>query len=210
MIWLTWRQFRFPAAVVFGALAVLARARCCSRSACPRPAIRRCRVFSNERDEVAVYTFATIAMLVAPAVIGMFWGAPLVARELEAGTHRLIWNQSVTRTRWLVTKVRVDRRSPRWPRRRLGLLLTWWAGPIDDAQIAGQEAQGIVGASRMARVFISRGIVPVGYFAVRVRARRARRHPHPPHRRRDGRHRGRLHAVQLAVPPLVRAHLTRS
>ena len=35
----------------------------------------------------------------------MFWGAPLVARELEAGTHRLIWNQSVTRTRWLVTKV---------------------------------------------------------------------------------------------------------
>ena len=44
-------------------------------------------------------------MLIAPAVIGMFWGAPLVARELEAGTHRLVWNQSVTRTRWLLIKV---------------------------------------------------------------------------------------------------------
>ncbi|MCW2623892.1 AraC family transcriptional regulator [Mycobacterium sp.] len=28
----------------------------------------------------------------------------LVARELGAGTHRLVWNQSVTRTRWLTTK----------------------------------------------------------------------------------------------------------
>ena len=46
----------------------------------------------------------------APAVIGAFWGAPLVARELEAGTHRLVWNQSVTRTRWLATKLGVHRR----------------------------------------------------------------------------------------------------
>ena len=47
----------------------------------------------------------------------------------------------------------------------LGLLLSWWAGPIDDAQIAGQEAQGIVGASRIGPpLFISRGIAPIGYF----------------------------------------------
>lgn len=40
-----------------------------------------------------------------PAVIGMFWGAPLISRELETGTHYLAWNQGVTRTRWLATKL---------------------------------------------------------------------------------------------------------
>jgi hypothetical protein len=31
----------------------------------------------------------------------MFWGAPLVASEFEAGTHDLAWTQSVTRRRWM-------------------------------------------------------------------------------------------------------------
>ena len=44
-------------------------------------------------------------MLALPALIGLFWGAPLIARELEAGTHRLVWNQSVTRGRWLAVKL---------------------------------------------------------------------------------------------------------
>jgi hypothetical protein len=29
----------------------------------------------------------------------------MVARELETGTHRPAWSQSVTRTRWLATKL---------------------------------------------------------------------------------------------------------
>ena len=40
-----------------------------------------------------------------PAVIGAFWGAPLISRGLEAGTFRLAWNQSVTRTRWTLVKL---------------------------------------------------------------------------------------------------------
>ncbi|MFB9208295.1 ABC transporter permease [Nonomuraea spiralis] len=43
--------------------------------------------------------------LLAPAMIGAFWGAPLLSREFEHGTHQLTWTQSVTRRRWLVTKV---------------------------------------------------------------------------------------------------------
>jgi len=42
--------------------------------------------------------------LATPALLGIFWGAPLIARELETGTCRLAWNQSVTRTRWLTVK----------------------------------------------------------------------------------------------------------
>jgi hypothetical protein len=34
----------------------------------------------------------------------MFLGAPVVARELEQGTHQLVWTQGVGRRRWAVTK----------------------------------------------------------------------------------------------------------
>ena len=73
-------------------------------------------------------------LAVAPALIGVFWGAPLVARELEAGTHRLAWTQSVTRTRWLAIKLGRRRRS-RPPSRSgvLSLAVTWWAQPLDGA-----------------------------------------------------------------------------
>ncbi|MDA0172690.1 transporter [Solirubrobacter taibaiensis] len=206
MIWLTWRQFRFPAAVVFGAAVLLALM--LFAAGVPAAGDQALEFLSNKRGDVQIYTFVTIAMMLAPAVIGMFWGAPLVARELEAGTHRLVWNQSVTRTRWLLIKVGLIAVTAMVVAGALGLLLTWWAGPIDDAQIAGQEAQGIVGSSRVGPpLFISRGIAPIGYFvfafAVGVLAGTLIRRT--------------VAAmavtavvftlVQLAVPPLVRAHL---
>lgn len=40
-----------------------------------------------------------------PLAVGMFVAAPLIGRELENGTHRLIWSQSVTPMRWLVISV---------------------------------------------------------------------------------------------------------
>jgi hypothetical protein len=40
-----------------------------------------------------------------PFAIGGFLGAPLVARELEAGTWQLAWTQAVPRLRWAVVKV---------------------------------------------------------------------------------------------------------
>jgi hypothetical protein len=36
-----------------------------------------------------------------PLLFGVFWGAPLLAREFEDGTHNLAWTQGVTRRRWL-------------------------------------------------------------------------------------------------------------
>ena len=51
--------------------------------------------------------FAGCVLVALPALVGAFWGAPLVARELESGTYRLAWAQSVTRTRWLAVKLAV-------------------------------------------------------------------------------------------------------
>ena len=42
-----------------------------------------------------------------PLLVGLFWGAPVLAREFERGTHRLAWTQSVPRRAWLVVKLGV-------------------------------------------------------------------------------------------------------
>jgi hypothetical protein len=41
----------------------------------------------------------------APALVGVFWGAPLLSREFERGTFRVAWTQSVSRRRWLAAKL---------------------------------------------------------------------------------------------------------
>jgi hypothetical protein len=43
----------------------------------------------------------------APVLLGVFWGAPLVAREYEAGTHTLAWGQELSARQWLRGKVAV-------------------------------------------------------------------------------------------------------
>ena len=41
-----------------------------------------------------IVVYATMAV---PLLFGLFWGAPLLAREFKAGTHSLAWTQGVTR-----------------------------------------------------------------------------------------------------------------
>ena len=52
-----------------------------------------------------VVGFLVIATLGTPLLVGMFWGAPLVAAESKAGTTQFAWMQSVTRKHWLVVKM---------------------------------------------------------------------------------------------------------
>ena len=61
------------------------------------------------------------------ALLGGFWGAPLVVRELETGTHRLVWSQSVTRTRWLATRLGVSVLAAAAAVGVLTLAVTWWS-----------------------------------------------------------------------------------
>lgn len=52
-------------------------------------------------------TYAGIAMMAVPAAIGLFVAGPMIGRELEDGTYRLSWSQSVTPARWLAAKLAV-------------------------------------------------------------------------------------------------------
>jgi hypothetical protein len=93
------------------------------------------------------------ALVCVPAFIGMFWGAPLVAREFEAGTFRLGWTQGVTRSRWLAGKLGVVGIVSLATAGLLSLMLTWWASPLDRANM---NAFGS---------FDQRDVVPIGYAA---------------------------------------------
>ena len=106
MIWLTWRQCRTQFLAVYGLVAAACVWLAITGPALARLARRNDNVYdlltANDR---LLFNGGIAALAVAPAVIGIFWGAPLVARELETGTHRLAWNQSVTRGHWLAAKL---------------------------------------------------------------------------------------------------------
>jgi hypothetical protein len=94
-------------------------------------------------------------VLVAPALIGIFWGAPLVARELEGHTFRLAWTQSVSRTRWLALKLGLVGLASMAAAGLLSLMVTWWSSPfarITDSPFSPSS-------------FDRRDLVPLGYAA---------------------------------------------
>ncbi|GLY85749.1 ABC transporter permease [Actinoallomurus iriomotensis] len=169
MIWLTWRQFRTQAAVAFGAVVAILAA-----LAATGPHLAHLQQTRGDRFldgigglETNLYLGTVLALLVLPALIGMFWGAPLVTRELDAGTHRLAWTMT-TRTRWLAAKLGLIGLAAMAASGLLGLAVTWWAGPIDKAIAArnGAPGPGFLLFPRLApEVFDSRGIVPIGYAA---------------------------------------------
>jgi len=92
-------------------------------------------------------------MRLAPGVIGIFWGAPLITREMENGTFRLAWTQSVSRTRWLLTKLAVVGLSSIAVSGVLALMVTWWFRAID---LVNLNQYG---------TFDMRDVVPIGYGA---------------------------------------------
>jgi hypothetical protein len=76
---------------------------------------------------------------------GLFWGAPLIAREVEHGTHRLVWTQGVSRLRWALVKFGLVGAGVVVAAACYALLVTWWRAPLDQA--AGGTATGTGSAS---------------------------------------------------------------
>jgi hypothetical protein len=166
MIWLTWRQSRAQVATVYGAIAALLVF--LAITAAQLPAFDGTYLLQLKADGLAsaIFLLASAGVLCAPAIVGVFWGAPLVARELEAGTHRLAWTQSVTRTRWLATKLGVTGLAALLVTGCISLALTWWCGTLDMAINAGQTTDSPLRIARIAPpMFDARGIAPIGYTA---------------------------------------------
>ena len=167
MIWLTWRQLRVQAMTVVLAVAAMAVVLAVTG---PRLAELATAGVDDVFDkltstDVSLFWAGLIAVAVVPALVGAFWGAPMVARELEAGTHRLVWSQSVTRTRWLTTKLAVTTLVAAIAVGALTLAVTWWSDPLDGVV---SHARGGLPALLTPVSFSMRGVVPVAYtvFAV--------------------------------------------
>ena len=175
MIRFAWRQFRLQALVVSGLLVAVAVIllftgphmahvfdttvkHCKSKGDCSF--VKNSLISQNHK----IYQFLQSLSLVFPALIGIFWGAPLIAREFETGTYRLAWSQGVTRSKWIVTKLAVVGVASMIVTGLLSWMLTWWASPIDT-----------LNADRFnSLVYDTHYIAPIGYaifaFAVGVTA----------------------------------------
>src|SRR5580704_14156699 len=167
MTWLVWRQHRiqlFVGAALLAAFAVLivitgmqvadqyhtAQAACAAGHGCQHPG----GLFLGSH----AVGFLIISTLGAPALVGLFVGAPLVAAEAEAGTTQFAWMQSITRRRWLTVKIGWLLLAAAVWGGVISALVTWWEGPNNALQL------DMFNPGR----FDIMGIVPVAYslFAV--------------------------------------------
>lgn len=165
MIWQTWRQHRAEAAVgavlLIGMVAAMLVVGTVARERARDAGVPGCSSGGGcanafealHRDFHSIPPF--IAALVAiPLLAGMFWAAPLISREYEAGTHRLAWTQSVSPLRWITTKLVLIFAVLAVAALGLGLLTMWTLEPLVAAfggryNSAWYDTQGIVPAACM-------------------------------------------------------------
>lgn len=152
MTWVTWRQHRSQAAVSLAALAVLALAlflvSAPMRQAFSQDGIATCAARAPQTGSCQnaigaflnswgfTYNQALIALLIIPGLIGVIIGAPLLGRELEQGTWRMAWSQTVSRTRWLVTKLALVTGGLTIFGASMTLVFAWYRSPMD--QLTGR------------------------------------------------------------------------
>jgi hypothetical protein len=67
--------------------------------------------------------------IVAPALLGLFWGTPLVAKELEDGTNVLAWTQAITRRVWMARNVTWALVAAAIWGGAMSLIVSWWRIP---------------------------------------------------------------------------------
>ena len=178
MIWLTWRQFRWQAITGAATLAVLLIVLAVTGSglvsqynqiglpSCHASCTALAGKFINELEFGTygkLFYTGIVVMYLVPALIGIFWGAPLISREFETGSFRLAWNQSVTRTRWALTKLSLIGLAAVAAAGLLSLAITWWASPIEEALSDGSSGTHFLPLSPL--VFGARGVAPLGYAA---------------------------------------------
>jgi len=167
MIRFTWLQFRTQALVALGALAILAvvvavtgiplaHAYDTTVAGCgPRHDCAAALSAFNRNGYGTPRGMLSALVIAIPGIIGMFWGAPLAAREFETGTFRLAWTQGILRTRWLAAKIGLIGAFSMAVTGLLTLMVTWWTSPFDTAAMDRLNPAN----------FHSEGIVPVGYAA---------------------------------------------
>ncbi len=168
MIWVTWYQHRREAEVA-GIVAVLVAAfllmtGSLANAAAAQLGLSSCHLTATDPANcgiaftefmqrfLPIATFQRMALVLLPALLGLFVGAPLLAREVEHGTHVLAWTQSITRFRWFMVKVALLAGVTLVAAAGMSTLVTWWHHPFD-----------VMFGSGRWTFFDTSGLVPVAY-----------------------------------------------
>ncbi|WP_371645854.1 MULTISPECIES: ABC transporter permease subunit [unclassified Streptomyces] len=70
--------------------------------------------------------------LALPAAIGMFWGAPLIGRELESGTIKVVLTQNTGVRSWFAARFGLAALSTVLVSTAVAGLIAWWWAPISN------------------------------------------------------------------------------
>ena len=99
-------------------------------------------------------------LLFLPFLLGMFVGAPLIAREYNEKTNLLVWTRSISRRKWLTTKLVWILIATALFAGTLTALATWWSRAGDALYLNRFTVL----------MFDTQGIAPIGFavFAISI------------------------------------------
>jgi hypothetical protein len=195
MTWLLWRQHRAQggvAAIALALFAVLLWITGVHMAGTYHTALATCRA-SGTCDNLNLFSgdgaIIDIVNLIAavPLLMGLFWGVTAIGREVDTGTHLLVWTQSVRQRDWLRGKVALMLAAAVLWGTAVSAVVTWWSGTLNsleanrfdpgkfDAQAIAPVAYAVFGVSLgLAAGALLRRVLPalattvVGFVAVRL------------------------------------------
>ena len=141
LVWVTWRQHRVAlagVAVLLGGLGLYLlimglkiHSGYASVTSCHPASSAACgftdSLFTNDYYPTAETVTGFLQVL--PALVGVFVGGPVLARELETGTFRFAWTQGCSRLRWAVTKLALLAITVTAAAEAFSLLFSWYFQP---------------------------------------------------------------------------------
>jgi hypothetical protein len=154
LAWVSWRQYRAALAGTIVFLAVLSaylvvmglriHSGYDATLHCGQNTSQTCNdelnVFQNAYYITAEVTAALLSAV--PVLVGVFAGAPILARELDTGTARFAWTQGAGRTRWTIARLALPALSVTILAGAFSWLFAWFYQPFFssglDARLAPQ------------------------------------------------------------------------
>ncbi|OIJ99244.1 transporter [Streptomyces sp. MUSC 14] len=145
-LWLAWRQQRVSAGIGAAALVVAVAVAVYYRSgmldALHSGLFDHCAtgpLYCTRSDtglplllDVEPLKYLGVLNIALPVVIGVFWGAPLLGRDRELGTHRLVLAQGVSRGQWFASRFALAAATTIALSGLLAGVFSWWWRPAAD------------------------------------------------------------------------------
>jgi len=177
MIWLLWRQHRGQWLFIIGGMVLVAAIVVATGVTIHRgfaesglaeclagmppdmtgPVAAHCadlaQMFLDQHGQRAL--FVGLALPLVPLLFGVAVGTQLVADDVDHGTHRLVWTQSVTRRRWLAVKLGLAGAAAAVVAGGFGMLGQWLLTPVVRAGASRLLFTDMMGATPVTYAFFA-------------------------------------------------------